>query len=277
MRRNSEEQPDETDEHFDVDEYAVPDSEEIEVADRGTWFEDGDLYVEEEESEEELEGEVEDFEEPAVAEVFDESPGDEGPEAPGTEPVGPADTTEPATAPASPSARPAKPPAHPASPQARPTSPPARQSKPPARPAKPPTKPKEPREPIGPKVKAVWAALLVEARKIELPGAPDTKRKRIGTVAAIVLASIVVGAGTYLLGRGSGTDVEQAKLEGVAAGRQAGAVEGAARGYATGFRKGQQRGFRKAYVPAYRLYYKRAFEQAGLDVPTNEEIRIPLP
>jgi len=67
---------------------------------------------------------------------------------------------------------------------------------------------------------------------------------------AIVLASLAVGVDTYLLAKGTGTDVGQAKLEGQAAGRQAGAVEGAAPGYAAGFRKGQKRGFRKAYVPA---------------------------
>jgi hypothetical protein len=246
MRRESEEEPVEEDEHFDVDEYAAPDSEEIEVADRGTYFEDGDLYVEEDEVGEGVETPEQDLEEPSAAEALDEPPAPEELEAPDTEP---ADPDEPATGPA----------------------------KPPARPAKPPTEPKEPRDPIGSKLKAAWTTLLTEAREIELPGAPDTDLKRIGTVAAIALACLLVGAGTYLLGKGSGADVEQAKLEGAASGKQAGAIEGAARGYAAGFRKGQERGFRKAYKPAYLLYYKRAFEQAGLDVPTSDEIEVPLP
>ena len=126
-------------------------------------------------------------------------------------------------------------------------------------------------------MKACAATVLAQARGVELPGAPDTALKRIGTVAGIVLVSLAVGAGTYFLGKGSGTDVEQARVEGEIAGRQAGAIEGAARGYSAGFRKGRQTGFRKAYIPAYRLYYKRAYEQAGLDVPTNQQIDIPLP
>ena len=130
---------------------------------------------------------------------------------------------------------------------------------------------------VGSRAQALSATVLAQARGVELPGAPDSVLKRIATVAAIALASLAVGAGTYLLGKGSGADVEQARLEGTAAGREAGAIEGAAQGYAAGFRRGREAGFRNAYVPAYRLYYKRAFEQAGLDVPTNKEIDVPLP
>ena len=119
--------------------------------------------------------------------------------------------------------------------------------------------------------------MLAQARGVELPGSPDGVLKRIATVAAIVVASLAVGVGTYLLGKGSGADVEQARVEGEIAGREAGAIEGAAEGYSAGFRRGREAGFRNAYVPAYRLYYKRAFEQAGLDVPTNKEIDVPLP
>ena len=132
-------------------------------------------------------------------------------------------------------------------------------------------------EPLADRARALWAELSTRARAIELPGAPETGLKRAGTVAAIVLASLAAGAGAYLLARGSGTDVEQARLEGQVAGREAGAIEGAAQGYSTGFQKGRLRGFRKAYVPAYRIYYKRAFEQAGLDVPSNEQFDVPVP
>jgi len=137
--------------------------------------------------------------------------------------------------------------------------------------------PKPPGEPLADRAKALWAELRTQARAIELPGAPEPGRKRAWTVAAIVLASLVLGTGTYLLAKGSGTDVEQASLEGQVAGREAGAIEGAAQGYSAGFRKGRQIGFRKAYVPAYRIYYKRAFEQAGLDPPSSEQIDVPLP
>ena len=137
--------------------------------------------------------------------------------------------------------------------------------------------PKPPSEPLADRAKALWADVRTQARAIELPGAPEPGRKRAWTVAAIVLASLLLGAGSYLLAKGSGTDVEQASLEGQVAGREAGAIEGAAQGYSAGFQKGRLIGFRKAYVPAYRIYYKRAFEQAGLDPPSSEQIDVPLP
>jgi flagellar biosynthesis/type III secretory pathway protein FliH len=136
---------------------------------------------------------------------------------------------------------------------------------------------KPPPEPLADRARALWADILIQARKIELPGAPEAGRQRTLTVAAIVLASLVAGVGAYLLANSTGTDVEQARLEGQVAGRAAGAIEGASQGYSAGFQKGRLRGFRKAYVPAYRIYYKRAFEQAGLDPPSNEQFDVPVP
>lgn len=132
-------------------------------------------------------------------------------------------------------------------------------------------------EPLPAKARALWATLLAQARGVELPGTSDLDRRRIAGIALIVLACLVVGVGTYFIGKGSGDDVEAARQEGEVAGRQAGAIEGASEGYPAGFRKGRERGFRRAYVPAYRLNYKRAFEQAGLDVPTDREIEVPEP
>lgn len=139
-------------------------------------------------------------------------------------------------------------------------------------------------ESVGPRLKASWASLLSrgravfsQAKEAELPGDPEGGRRRFGTVAAICVACLLVGAGAFFLAKGSGEDVEQARLEGEVAGRQAGAIEGAAQGYRAGFRQGRRKGFRDAYVPAYQLNYKRAFEQAGLDVPTNQQIDVPLP
>jgi hypothetical protein len=54
--------------------------------------------------------------------------------------------------------------------------------------------------------------LACVACKVQLPGAPDTNLKRIGTVAAIALACLLVGAGTYLLGKDSGVGVDQARF-----------------------------------------------------------------
>jgi hypothetical protein len=124
---------------------------------------------------------------------------------------------------------------------------------------------------------AAWASMREQARRVELPGSPEGTRDRVLVVAAIALASLAVGFGAYLLGKGSGADVERARLEGRAAGTQAGAIAGVSSGYPAGFARGRQKAFRDAYVPAYRLYFKRAFEQAGLDPPTNEQIEVPLP
>ena len=124
---------------------------------------------------------------------------------------------------------------------------------------------------------AFWATVISQARWVELPGAPEGRLRRLATVAGISLACLLAGTGAFLLAKGSGEDVEQARLEGAAAGRQAGAIEGAAQGYPAGFRQGRGKGFRDAYTPAYQLNYKRAFEQAGLDVPTNQQFDVPLP
>jgi len=236
MRRKSEEQPEETepdlepeedevDGVFDVDEYEESDADEVEETDDAGYFEDGDLYVADEEVEEAEEAEeaqaVEGPEEVDAAEEDEDEPAEET--------------------------------------DGKPTG------------------PEQLRDPVTLKVKALWAELRTQVRAIELPGAPEAGRKRVLTVAAIVLASLLLGTGTYLLANGTGTDVEQAKLEGQVAGREAGAIEGAAQGYSTGFRKGRLKGFRKAYVPAYRIYYKRAFEQAGLDPPSNEQFDVPVP
>jgi hypothetical protein len=137
--------------------------------------------------------------------------------------------------------------------------------------------PKPPREPLADRARVLWAELRTQARAIELPGAPEPGRKRAFTVAAIALASLATGAGAFLLASGTGTDIDQAMLEGQVAGREAGAIEGASQGYSAGFQKGRLQGFRRAYVPAYRIYYKRAFEQAGLDAPSNEQIDVPVP
>ncbi|HTU14007.1 MAG TPA: hypothetical protein VMF31_02295 [Solirubrobacterales bacterium] len=133
------------------------------------------------------------------------------------------------------------------------------------------------REPLSARVKAVWAALVVQARGVEPPSMPRVERKLAGGVAAILLACLAVGIGAYALGKGSGDDVDVARIEGEAAGRQAGAIEGATRGYAAGFVKGRDAGFAKTYEDAYRRSFKRAFEQAGLEVPSDKDIDVPEP
>jgi hypothetical protein len=140
-----------------------------------------------------------------------------------------------------------------------------------------PAKPKEPREPFAARAKAVWLALLTRARAVELPGNPDSTKKKAAVVAGIALACLVTGVVTFLIGRSTGANLEQARLEGEAAGRQEGTIEGAARGYAAGFNKAREKAFLDSYLPNYRLNYKRAFEQAGLEVPANDEFEVPKP
>ena len=170
--------------------------------------------------------------------------------------------------------------------------------------------PREPTTPIPEQAAALWASLVAKVREVKLPDWPrgkpeaggkaepegktrpketpgkaddgegrglDIDTKAAAAVAAIVLACLVVGIGAYLIGKGSGDDAGAASQEGETAGKQAGAIDGATKGYPAGFVKGRDKGFEKAYIRAYKVNYKRAFEQAGLDVPADEDIDVPEP
>ncbi len=180
--------------------------------------------------------------------------------------------------------------------------------------------PKRPGEPRFSRLKGMWAAVLVQARGVDLPSwlsrrtkdgpkddaaveqtqelsdgppeftqadpskpeatqaaAAELERKTLLGGLAILLACLVVGFGSYAIGKSSGDEVDAARIQGEAAGQQAGAIKGAAEGYAAGFQKGRDQAFLKAYRKAYRIYYKQAFEQAGLDVPRDKEIEVPEP
>lgn len=93
----------------------------------------------------------------------------------------------------------------------------------------------------------------------------------------ILLIALLIGAGGYVLGKGSGDDIDQARLEGEFAGKQQGAIEGASRGYAAGFKKGRDLAFRKSYEASYRRNYIRAYENAGMDPPQAKNIEVPKP
>jgi len=136
-------------------------------------------------------------------------------------------------------------------------------------------------------LKAALTALGVRAR-----GSGATTLKKIGDiklprhqvdgqkamiVGGIVIVALLVGAGGYVVGKGSGDDLDQARLEGEFAGRQAGAVDGATKGYAAGFKKGRDVAFRKSYTASYRRNYVRAYENAGMDAPKPVNIEVPRP
>ena len=107
--------------------------------------------------------------------------------------------------------------------------------------------------------------------EIELDG---QKVLIVSGIAAIVL---LFGAGGYLLGKGAGEDVDEARLQGEYEGRKAGAVAGAMKGYAAGFKKGRDEAFRKSYAASYRRNYRKAYEDAGMEPPKSGDIEVPEP
>lgn len=167
-----------------------------------------------------------------------------------------------------------------------------------------PAEPKEPATPVSERAAAIWTVVVAKAREVKFPEWPSRERKPTGSadegepvedgksaegrsldidsrtaasLAAIALACLVVGIGAYLIGKGSGDDAGAASQEGETAGKQAGAIDGASKGYPAGFVRGRDKGFEKAYIRSYKINYKRAFEQAGLDVPADEDIDVPEP
>lgn len=93
--------------------------------------------------------------------------------------------------------------------------------------------------------------------------------------AGVVLASAALGVGGYLVGEGTGEDMDAARSEGQAAGKKAGTSEGTARGFKVGFKRGKQKGYERAFAPAFKNGYVKAFEDAGLTAPKKKEIEVP--
>lgn len=128
----------------------------------------------------------------------------------------------------------------------------------------------------GDRAKTVASGLLSKIGEIRLPrNEIDGQKVLLG--AGILLIALMVGAGGYLLGKGSGDDVDTARLQGEFAGKQAGAIAGATKGYAAGFAKGRDLAFRASYAASYRRNYRRAYENAGMDPPDAKNIEVPKP
>ena len=123
---------------------------------------------------------------------------------------------------------------------------------------------------------ALWSRLLKRVGDTKLPR-HEVDGQKVLAAAGIVVIALLVAAGGYLLGKGSGDDLDTARLEGEFAGRKAGAVAGATQGYAAGFKKGRDLAFRKAYSASYKRNYRRAYESAGMDPPKPENIQVPEP
>jgi hypothetical protein len=123
---------------------------------------------------------------------------------------------------------------------------------------------------------AIWNRFWARIGAVKLPRHEINGRKVL-VVAGILAIAAMVGTGGYLLGKGSGDDVDQARLEGEFAGKRAGAIEGATKGYAAGFKRGRDQAFRKSYSASYKRNYIRAYSKAGMDAPKPQNIEVPNP
>ena len=126
------------------------------------------------------------------------------------------------------------------------------------------------------RAQVIWKDLLKRVGQIRLPR-HEIDGQKVLAVAGIISIALLVGAGGYFIGKGSGDDLDTARLEGEYAGKRAGAIAGATRGYATGFKKGRDIAFRKSYSASYKRNYRRAYEEAGMDPPKAEDIEVPKP
>lgn len=126
------------------------------------------------------------------------------------------------------------------------------------------------------RVSAAWSWMLGQISEARIPRHEIDGRKVLAA-SGVVAVCLMVGVAGYFIGRGSGEDVDVARLEGEYAGKQAGAVEGATRGYAAGFKRGRDVAFRKAYSASYRRNYIRAYQDVGLDAPRPKDIEVPEP
>ncbi|MCB8915413.1 MAG: hypothetical protein H6532_06245 [Thermoleophilales bacterium] len=129
---------------------------------------------------------------------------------------------------------------------------------------------------LGKRLRALWTGALTRVGSIKLPSHEVSGQKALA-VGGIVVIALLVGTGGYLLGKGSGDDLDRAKLEGQFAGKRAGAIAGATKGYAAGFKKGRDVAFRKSYTASYRRNYIRAYDNAGMDAPKAKDIEVPRP
>jgi hypothetical protein len=83
------------------------------------------------------------------------------------------------------------------------------------------------------------------------------------------LAVIALGVGGYVVGAGSGEDLDRARADGAAAGREHGAARGRERARAEGIERGRDQGYETGYETAYRRAYRAQFEEAGLEPPNH--------
>lgn len=109
------------------------------------------------------------------------------------------------------------------------------------------------------------------------PRTLEVRLSTIGLIAGVLVVALALGVGAFVYGKSTGEDLDAARAAGTEAGQRQGSAKGAAEGYAAGFKKGREVGFKRTYPKAYRKSYIKAFEEAGLEAPKAQEIRVSFP
>ncbi len=91
-------------------------------------------------------------------------------------------------------------------------------------------------------------------------------QRRASIAVAGVALALLAASGGYLIGNSGGADLDAARAEGVAQGKDIGSRD-ERRGYAAGFDYGRKLGFRGSYATAYRQAFEELFKAAGLPSP----------
>jgi hypothetical protein len=102
-----------------------------------------------------------------------------------------------------------------------------------------------------------------------------TRGRVVGSLVAVVVIALAAGGG-WLLGEGSGADVEAART----AGENAGWTRGTAIGgddYPAGLATGRRITYPRTYRDSYRVAYRRAFKGSGVGVPSEDDVQVAVP
>lgn len=97
----------------------------------------------------------------------------------------------------------------------------------------------------------------------------------IGSVLATL--ALLVGIGSYVVGKNSGEDLDAARAAGRTIGTLRGSQRGVELGYAAGREKGRSAGYAASFPLAYRRAYRAAFSASDLTLPANREIEVRSP
>lgn len=103
---------------------------------------------------------------------------------------------------------------------------------------------------------------------------PASRLRLLVVAGVVVLASLVIGTGVFLLRRDAGKDLGEARAMGKTTGAAQGLQNGQRYGFRIGYRAGLRAGISSAYTPAYRSAYQAQFADAGLEGPTRQEIKV---